>query len=165
MRSTKTPKEQQAHPMRSTKTPKGLQAPSPGQASEAKRHPGFGQKTADTPPEGAKAMTEAPLSLLLPPPGAPRWRLGTTQVSRRFARLPWAGVSLPLRGARRTHDHHPYSTQPARQTHDIKTFAILTLSQPSCGHFFAPPAPPKRKLCDNISNGTPPPFCHALTPD
>ena len=44
--------------MRSTKTPKGLQAPSPGQASEATRHPGLGRRGSDTPPEGAKATTE-----------------------------------------------------------------------------------------------------------
>ena len=47
---------------RSTKTPKGLQAPSPGQASLAKRHPGLGQGVDDTPPEGAKAVTEAIVS-------------------------------------------------------------------------------------------------------
>ena len=41
---------------RSTKTPKGLQAPSPGQASAAKRHPGLGRGFDDTPPEGAKAV-------------------------------------------------------------------------------------------------------------
>ena len=43
--------------MRSTRAPKGQQAPSPGQASEAMRHPGVGGGANDAPPEGAKAVT------------------------------------------------------------------------------------------------------------
>ena len=40
------------------------------------------------------------LSLLLPPPGAYRKPFCLTQGVARYARLPWAVVSLPLRGAR-----------------------------------------------------------------
>ena len=40
------------------------------------------------------------LSLLLPPSGAYRCRLDKTQGVVRYAHLPWAGSSLPLRGAR-----------------------------------------------------------------
>ena len=43
--------------MRSTRAPKGQQALSPGQASEAMRHPGLGGGAHDAPPEGAKAVT------------------------------------------------------------------------------------------------------------
>ncbi len=39
--------------------PKGATAPSPGQASEAMRHPGLARGINDTPPKGAKAVTEA----------------------------------------------------------------------------------------------------------
>ena len=50
---------------RSNKTPEGLQAHSPGQASEAMRHPGFGGGEYDAPPEGAKAAAEGVLPWLL----------------------------------------------------------------------------------------------------
>ena len=40
------------------------------------------------------------LSLLLPPPGAYRKPFCLTQGVVRYAHLPWAGSSLPLRGAR-----------------------------------------------------------------
>ena len=40
------------------------------------------------------------LSLLLPPPGAYRNPFCLTQGVARYARLPWAGSLLPLRGAR-----------------------------------------------------------------
>ena len=54
---------------RATKPPKGVQAPSPGQSDRRERHPGSDETHAIR-PEGAKAMTEVLLSLLLPLRGA-----------------------------------------------------------------------------------------------
>ena len=52
-------------------------------------------------PTGAFTFAEKSLlSLLLPPPGAYRTALDLTQGVARYARLPWAGSLLPLRGAR-----------------------------------------------------------------
>ena len=58
-RSTHAPEDNQGFSKRSTRAPEGQQAPSPGQASAAKRHPGLRKMRSDTPPEGAKATTEA----------------------------------------------------------------------------------------------------------
>ncbi len=55
--------------MRSTKPPKGVQAPSPGQSDRRERHPGSDEAHTIR-PEGAKAMAEVLLSLLLPLRGA-----------------------------------------------------------------------------------------------
>ena len=119
---------------RSTRAPTGLQVPGPrppqGQqafnarpegamssqprASErSERHPGLGRAANDTPPEGAKAMTEgfnSPneafgcpdkflLSLLLPPPGAYRNASCATQgaASLRSLALGWELVAPPGR--------------------------------------------------------------------
>ena len=57
--SASAPRERQNSPASSASAPKGQRAPSPGQASEATRHPGLGKTGFDTPPEGAKATTEA----------------------------------------------------------------------------------------------------------
>ena len=47
-----------------------------------------------------KSNDNSLLSLLLPPPGAYRKPICLTQGVARYARLPWAGSLLPLRGAR-----------------------------------------------------------------
>ena len=109
--------------------PGGATSSQPRASDRRERHPGLDPMRSDTPPEGAKAMTEAfkwwrtarsnaisarpngamarsnspiksPQPLLLPPPGAYRTACGLTQGVARCARLPWAGGLLPLRGAR-----------------------------------------------------------------
>ena len=112
----------------SSKTPKGLQALSPGQASEASgtlgsvegrpMRPRRGQKQRQ---ERSNTSTEAcnipdvnpsfaiypSLSLLLPPPGAYRTLLYKTRGVARFARLPRAVGLQPLRGFVWTLDGDP----------------------------------------------------------
>ena len=71
--------------------PEGAMSPQPRASERSERHPGLNRSANDAPPEGAKAMTETYLSLLLPPPGAFLKPFGLTQgvASLRSLALGW----------------------------------------------------------------------------
>ena len=86
--------------------PEGVASSQPRASERSERHPGLDAKGYDSPPEGAKARTEAfkfadsILSVAaFAPSGGESLAYRATQGAVRFAHLPWAGSSLPLWGA------------------------------------------------------------------
>ena len=86
---------------RSRQNPEGVASSQPGVERPKDASPRVGRSAADTPPKGAKAVTEAQLPWLLPlrgalgkPPATQGVALGWEQARLRRARLPLRGAAI-----------------------------------------------------------------------